>query len=246
MSLTHPEKRGKLRELVRARVSRTQLVVALLCALVGFSAVVQIRQDDADALDGLRQADLVRLLDEVGTRIDELSTERDSLQVDLQELRSGVTSLEAARAAAEEQVIVRSVQAAVVPVHGPGIVVQVEDPDAVVRAQALVTLIEELRNAGAEAIELNSVRIGTSSWVAQRDDGLEMDGLAVAPPFRITAIGSPDNLRVALEMPGGVLAAIRATGATTTVETAEDVRIESVRTVEELRYAEVVESGDSG
>lgn len=236
----------QLRHLLRPRSSPTQVVVALLCALVGFSAVAQSRQDEVDALAGLTQSDLVRLLDEVATRNDDLSAERDSLRVELAELRSGVTTQEAARLAAEQQVLVRSVQAGVIPVHGPGIIVTIEDAGADVRAQSLVTLIEELRNAGAEAIELNSVRISTNSWVAQTDDGVEVDGLALVPPYRVSAIGSADNLRVALEMPGGVLAAIRATGATTAVEVPDDVRIESVRELTELEHATVVESGDSG
>lgn len=238
--------RERLRELLRARASRTQVVVALLVALVGFSAATQIQQDESDSLDRLTQTELVRLLDEIGTRIDDLSAERDSLRAELAELRTGVTSQEAARAAAEQQVLVRSIQAGVVPVRGPGIVVTIEDPRGVVRAQSLVTLIEELRNAGAEAIQLNSIRISTRSWVVQAEEGVEVDGLALAPPYRVSAIGSPDSLSVALEMPGGVLAAIRATGATTTLEEHEDVRIEAVVTLTDLEHARVVESGEQG
>lgn len=243
-----PEQRGRerLRQLLRARASRTQVVVALLVALVGFSAATQIRQDETDSLDRLTQTQLVRLLDEIGTRIDDLAAERDSLRAELAELRSGVTSQEAARAAAEQQVLLRSIQAGVVPVHGPGIVVTVEDPRGVFRAQSLVTLIEELRNAGAEAIQLNSVRISTRSWVVQADEGVEVDGLAVAPPYRVSAIGSPDALSVALEMPGGVLAAIRATGATTTLQELGDVRIEAVVVLADLEHARVVESDEQG
>ncbi|NCD18708.1 MAG: DUF881 domain-containing protein [Actinobacteria bacterium] len=238
--------RERLRELLRARASRTQVVVALLVALVGFSAATQIRQDESDSLDRLTQTELVRLLDEIGTRIDDLSAERDSLRAELAELRTGVTSQEAARAAAEQQVLVRSIQAGVVPVRGPGIVVTIEDPRGVVRAQSLVTLIEELRNAGAEAIQLNSIRISTRSWVVQAEEGVEVDGLALVPPYRVSAIGSPGSLSVALEMPGGVLAAIRATGATTTLEEREDVRIEAVVTLTDLEHARVVESGEQG
>ena len=236
--------RARLRRLVTLRPSRTQSVVALLCAAVGFSLAVQVGRDDADALDALSQSDLVRVLDEVTTRNDELAAERDALRIELEELRSGVTSQEAARAAAEQQILVRSIQAGVVPVRGPGIIVTIEDPDAVVRAQSMVTLIEELRNAGAEAIEVNSVRIGTSSWVGSADGGMEVDGLKVAAPYPVTAVGSPDNLKVALEMPGGILSSIRATGASARVETPDEVRIESVRALPDLRYAEVVESGD--
>lgn len=244
--MTEHKGRERLRELLRARASRTQVIVALLVGLVGFSAATQIRQDESDSLTRLSQTELVRLLDEVGSRIDDLASERDALRAELAELRSGVTSQEAARAAAEQQVLVRSIQAGVVPVHGPGVVVVIEDPRGVVRAQSLVTLIEELRNAGAEAIQLNSVRISTRSWVTQAEEGVEVDGLAAAAPYRVSAIGSPDALSVALEMPGGVLAAIRATGATATLQELDDVQITAVVELTELEHARVIESGEQG
>ena len=216
--------RKRLQNLLHPRLSRTQVVVALLSVLVGFSAVVQIRQDETGSLSRLPQTELVRLLDEIGTRIDDLTAERDSLRDDLAELRNNVTSQEAARAAADQQILVRSIHAGVVPVHGPGVVVTINDPRRSVRAQSLVTMIEELRNAGAEAIQLNSVRISTTSWVAQSGEGIEIEGTATAPPYRISAIGSSDALSVALEMPGGVLGTIRATGATATLEELDDVQ----------------------
>lgn len=225
---------------LKLRLTWTQLVVGLFAALVGFSAVSQFRQDDAAALDNLRQADLVRLLDEISTRVTDLSAERDALRLELAELESGVTSREAAQAAAEAEVTARSIQAGVVPVQGPGVVVTTTDPEGAVRAQLLVGMIEELRNAGAEAIEINSVRVGTDTWIVQDDRGVKADGLRITSPYTVRAIGDGDGLSVALSMPGGILAQIRAVGASTEVVT-QDVVIESVRTLRELEFATVVD-----
>ena len=72
------------------------------------------------------------------------------------------------------------------------------------------------------------------------------NGLSTSPPYRVSAIGSPDALSVALEMPGGVLSAIRATGATTTLQELDDVRIEAVRVLPDLVHARVVEPDEEG
>jgi len=47
-------------------------------------------------------------------------------------------------------------------------------------------------------------------------------------------------------MPGGVLSAIRATGATTTLQELDDVRIEAVRVLPDLVHARVVEPDEEG
>lgn len=232
---------GRWRSVLTPRLTASQAIIALLAVFVGFLTATQFRQDEGAELTNMRQADLVRLLDELSTRTDDLSAERDSLRLELDRLESGVTSREAALAAAEEEVTTRSIQAGVVPVHGPGIVLTIADPGGAVRPQLLVGLIEELRNAGAEAIELNAVRIGTDSWIAQGDAGIEVDGVRVQAPYTVQAIGDSNGLKVALEMPGGILAQIRATGASTFVSTADEVVIESVRTVRELEHATVVE-----
>lgn len=56
-------------------------------------------------------------------------------------------------------------------------------------------LIEELRNAGAEVMAINSVRVVTKTFVSDTDDGLECDGIALSAPYRILAIGDPRTFR---------------------------------------------------
>ncbi|MGZ4604272.1 MAG: hypothetical protein ACXV0U_11835, partial [Kineosporiaceae bacterium] len=64
----HPPRavaRGRLRRAMRPRATRAQLLAGALCALLGFALVVQARQTQVQGLDSLRQADLVRVLDNV-------------------------------------------------------------------------------------------------------------------------------------------------------------------------------------
>ena len=218
-----------------------RVVVALLCGLVGFGVVTQARQRPTDALSGLRQSELVRILDELTTRVDELTAERDTRRGDLAALRSGVTSHTAALQAAEDRLRNLSIQAGVIPVHGPGIELTVEDPGGSLSAQSFVSLMEELRNAGAEAIEINEVRLGTDSWFLDESGRLAVDNQAIATPYTVYAIGNADTMSVALEMPGGVLAAFRTVGATTNLEDRDDVVIQSTRVMQPLTYATVVE-----
>ena len=60
--------RARLLAALRAKPSRGQLVAAVLCALLGFAVAVQVRANQDAGLSGLRQTDLVRILDDVTER----------------------------------------------------------------------------------------------------------------------------------------------------------------------------------
>ncbi|GAA4424871.1 DUF881 domain-containing protein [Georgenia halophila] len=239
--------RRVLRSLVVARVSVTHVIVALLCVGLGFAVVAQVRQTQGDAMTGMRQDDLVRLLDELTRRNEQLEAEQEQLQQDLAALRSSATSREAAQEAAELRAVTRGVLAGTVPVHGPGITLTISDPGHDVQAQVLVTVVEELRNAGAEAIELSGQRLAADSWILDDPDGgVVVDGESIDPPYRWTAVGEPHALAVALNIPGGALASIRNAGASASLTEAEDVEITAVRDIDPAEVATPVESDGEG
>jgi uncharacterized protein YlxW (UPF0749 family) len=87
-------------------------------------------------------------------------------------------------------------------VEGQGLILDVTgDLDAI----ALNDLINELRNAGAEALAVDQVRITNRSVAVQGPIGLVIDGVDVGERFTLAAIGSPEGLLAAVERPGGII-----------------------------------------
>lgn len=214
--------------------ARSHLLVAVLCAALGFALVVQVRQTHSDSLALLRQDDLVRLLDEITERNDQLEQEQAQLVLDRNDLESGVSAAEVAARNAEVQAIL----AGTVPVQGPGVEITVRvDEGTRVPASSWVNLIEELRNAGAEAIEIDDVRVGASTWVGDTDEGTVVDGQLIDSPVLVRAIGDPQTLEVALEIPGGALPTLRSNDARTDVRREDELEILSVRTLRDPQVA---------
>lgn len=231
--------RNLWRTLLVPRLRRTHVVAALLCVALGFGVVAQVRQTQGDALSGLRQDDLVRLLDELTQRNAALAEEQDVLRGDLAELRSSSSSRQAAQEAARQQAEVQGILAGTLPVSGPGVLVQIADPGGDVRAHTLVTVLEELRTAGAEAIELSGQRLTAGSWISDDAvDGVVVDGVAISAPYEWRAIGDSGTLQVALEIPGGALASVRNAGGVVTLREEDEVQIHAVRELDAPRYAE--------
>ena len=73
-------RRGRLGGLLRPRLRRVDLLVALLLAALGFGAAVQVRATRVDGvLASARQEDLVQILDDLSGRSDRLRQEVDEL-----------------------------------------------------------------------------------------------------------------------------------------------------------------------
>lgn len=222
---------------LRPRATRAQVLTGVLCALLGFAIVVQVQQTDASSLTVLRESELVSLLDQTTRQADELQEQVNELERTHSELQSGSTSREAALEAATRSAAAQGILSGRLPAEGPGVQVVVQDPSRQVSALTLLNLLEELRNAGAEAIQVNDQRLTASSYVLGTDDGVVVDGAVLAPPYRWVAIGDPSTIATALAIPGGALAKVQIDGGTASVDQQDRVEVTATRVVPEPEHA---------
>ena len=105
-------------------------------------------------------------------------------------------------------------------------------------ADSLLNGIEELRDAGAEALQINSrVRFVQSSWVAGPPGGIVIDGHHVQSPYVIEAIGSAHTLSDAVGFPGGLADEISSLGGQVTVQENANVEITALHPAEQPQYS---------
>lgn len=237
----------RVRYALRPRATRAQLLVGLLCALLGFGVVLQVRQTQEVGLSGLRQSDLVRLLDDVTQRSAELEETAAGLRATRQELLSGTDRQRAALEAARERAVVQGILAGRLPAEGPGLEIVLYEDSGRIPALTLFNVLEELRNAGAEAVQLNEQRLVASSYFVDGPDGVVVDGVELRAPYRWVAIGDPQTLSVALEIPGGALSAVRNAGGSSSAQERERVEVSATRTPRPPQFATPVPpESDSG
>lgn len=226
-----------LREALRPTPNRSQLMIGVLCAFVGFAFVVQAAQTDEANLSALSQDELVRILDETTSRSDDLAREAAELQNERDELLSGSDRRQAALEAAERNAAAQGILTGRLPAQGPGVRVLVTDTGGTVRPLTLLNVLEELRNAGAEAIALNDTRVTASSAFTGNAGEVNLDGVRLVSPYVWVAIGDGDTIATALEIPGGALATARRDGAHASVQPLDEVTITALREPRDLRYA---------
>lgn len=227
----------RLKDALFSRPTRGQVVVALLFCALGFAFAIQVQSTQEGALNAARTSDLVRILDDLGEQRERLAGETASLQATLDELRTGADRESAARQEARERLETLGILAGTVPAVGPGIVLTVSDPEDVVDAADLLDAVQELRDAGAEAMQINDVRIVGSSSFIDSSDGIVIDGEVVAAPYLIRAIGDPDTLASALAIPGGVIEGLSESGARAVVAEGTRVAVTALKDLPTAEYA---------
>jgi uncharacterized protein YlxW (UPF0749 family) len=194
--------------------------------LIGIGTVAVVRgQNTDDFLASAREPDLVRLLDDLQARQTRLDGEILRLQGAEQRLRTG-TSAEALQETQERADDLR-VLAGTTAVRGPGIKMRIDGEDAFF-ASDLLNTVQELRDAGAEAIEVSGVRVVVDTWFADASDGISVSGTVLRPPFEIFAIGGPSTMATAMRIPGGVADTVESQDGSLVITELDKVEIRSV------------------
>lgn len=239
--------------LLRPRARRVDLAIAALLLVLGFAAVVQVRSTQGDGvLASARQEDLVRILDDLDGRDERLRREIEALAATRERLTGGTGRDEAALAEARRRTQVLAVLAGTAPAEGPGITVVITDPDGELGAEVLLDALQELRDAGAEAVQLEGpvttepgtggaesarVRVVASTSFADAEGGVSVDGVLLRAPYRFVVVGEPAVLAPALGIPGGVVDAVERVGGRAVVTRREQVLVSALRPLAQPQYA---------
>jgi uncharacterized protein YlxW (UPF0749 family) len=226
--------------MARPRATKANALAALLAILLGFAVATQVRQNQSLGLESLRQSELLNILDNATLRSSRLDQNARELQATRDQLVSGSTSGAAALQAAQERLDALRILAGTSRARGPGIRMTIGDPAGKVTAPLLLDAIQELRDAGAEAIQVNNIRIVAGSHFNQGPSGVEIDGKSVEGPYTITAIGDPATMSSAMEIPGGLSENARQLGASISIDQTQDLTVGALHTPIAPRYARPV------
>ncbi|MET9929396.1 MULTISPECIES: DUF881 domain-containing protein [unclassified Streptomyces] len=220
------------------RLSRAQLIVAVLLFGLGLGLAIQVRSTSDDStLRGARQEDLVRILDEVDDRTQRLADEKQRLDDQRTELENSSDQAEEARKQTLEKERQLGILAGTVAAQGPGITLTISDPSGAVAADKLLDTVQELRAAGAEAIEVNGVRVVANTYFSGEGGDIQVDGKKIEAPYEFKVIGKPQDLEPALNIPGGVVQTLEKEQATAVVERSDDIVVDALRPAERPDYA---------
>lgn len=227
--------------------------IALICMLLAFALTWQIRSVTASG--GVSNSTAKARADQLQAQLDieqekneallnQLLQYKDELQAfsDEAEKAGGISSALSQRL---EQAMILSGESAV---HGPGISVRLSDSNLtnttgvdenyyVIHDEDLLKVINELRNAGAEAIALNGERLTAQSEIRCVGAMVNVNNNRYSAPYTITAIGNADELYNAMYMRQGVVDSLQIWGIQVNVSKSTDLEIAGYAGGVDFQYA---------
>jgi uncharacterized protein YlxW (UPF0749 family) len=215
-------------------------LVALSVGVVSFLVAAQLGTTGrgTENLAAESESDLTRIFSSLNEEGAALRDEISQLRLELAALQSSAERDRLARDAAQRQLTDLQILAGVVPARGPGVAVRIADPEGAFEFELLLDLVQELRDAGAEAIAVNGRRVGGMTAFSVRDGVVTVDGHTVAQPYDVLAIGDPATLEVGLKIPGGAIDTLDALdGTKVTAERRSDVRVPALEEPPDFKSA---------
>lgn len=215
------------------------IVAGLLVALLAFAITVQVRNDDnAQDFSNVRGVELAEMLKSIDATNQRLAAQIQDLTATRDQLKADSTNTAKAEKTARERADAMAILAGSAGAKGPGIQITVTAPDESITASVLLDAVQEMRDAGAEAIVINGVaRVVAHTWFADDSTGVRVGGRILQPPFVIEVIGDPHTLEKAVNFRGGLADRVQGRGGNVDVIRRDTISITALADEVQGQYA---------
>lgn len=240
---------------MRHRVKQ-ELSLALLLFVLGFFVVVQVRSvsknRDIPDIELKRAEELQTLLMNERDKNERLTSEYEQMKSAYESLQSADVQTDARVQALEMRLEDVQRAAGLTDLRGPGVVVTMRsgssanlgfegEPYFKISESDVLQVVNNLRDAGAEAICLNDQRILAMSEIKISDNTISVNRVKTVEPYVIKAIGDPKSLEASLVVKGGVIDILKEWGIETSVVKSNLVKIKGYDGAASFKFAQAGE-----
>ncbi len=229
-----------------------RLSIAIVCFILAFTITLQFKSVRTNAIDNTtssaRAEQLQISLTEEQEKSEALYKQIIEYQSQIEEFKDDAEESGGYATVLAKQLEQTSITAGLTAVTGEGVVVTMSDSKLenttgvdenffIIHDEDLLRVINELRDAGAEALSLNGERILATSEIRCAGSIVSVNNNRYSAPFIIEAIGNSTEMSNALTMRSGVVDVLAQWGIVVEVETKEEITIEAYDGIIDYKYA---------
>ena len=236
---------------------KVQLLIGLVSIFLGIVIAIQFKSIQDNYIGSLVP---IQKAQGLAAELKKVRAEKEELLKEISSLESKINEIE--ESAAKEDVLIRNIMSeldkykmasGLKAVKGPGVVITIDDPPAeddftqefsviMYNYDLLLSLINKLNDAGAEAISINEQRIIATTEISLAGNNVNINSIPTAPPFEIKAIGNPDTLDSTVNIRFGIIEQMKKSfKLQITVQKEDEIVIPRYKEVIKYRYATPVE-----
>jgi len=231
---------------------KAKISVALVCAILAFSIALQFKSvkknQGQGTISGLRASELQTLYQKEKEKNEALISDYARVTADLEKYKEAANDTNATTKILKEQLDYAEIISGMKSVHGKGITLKVSDSKFtaapgesenlyILHDADLLMIVNELRDAGAEAISINDERLTALTEIRCVGSVVNINNVKVGTPFIINAIGNPDTLESALLFRGGIISQLAMSGFEFDIKKQENIVIPAYKGAINFKYA---------
>ena len=203
------------------KISRSQIFIALVCALLGFLLTYQFKvlsNKNIGNISGYDQNSIISEVETLRKEKEELSETNSKLSEELKKLEETATKDGDLNKEIKSQLDDARMHLGVVDVKGPGVVLTKTPKTSIFNSNSvdtsrdlgedeIVHIVNLLWYSGAEAISINDIRITPQTGIKTAGNGIAIGSVGRIYPKEkivIKAIGDKGRLNVGISFPGSL------------------------------------------
>ena len=213
---------------------------ALIFTMVMFTQFKTVEKTDISAIETMREAELRAELSASKTKYKEIETKLEEVNLKIKEYESKIQSNDDATNLLIKEVRQAETYLGYTDLEGEGILITLQDNEyKSIESFDIITLINELKIAGAEAIEINGQRIIAYSEIVDVNGKILINTTRISGPYIVKAIGDKKYLESAITIKGGYYDDMIANDKTISYEISNRIEINKYNQTLELENAKV-------
>lgn len=190
----------------------------------------------------------IQRAEELTARVQKLTQENEDLQEQIRQFQQRIREYEqsAQNTGQLAQTVENELQqtrmlAGLTDVEGPGLIITVdENIPMAIQYDNLLTIVNELNAAGAEAIAINEERIIATTEIRNAGNHININTTPYSPPYVFKVIGDAENLEKALTLRGGVVDMLSTYNITVRIQKTDKVTVPKYAGAIKFKYAKPV------
>ncbi len=238
-------------------------IFALILAVTSFLITLQIRTISKSKTEIIRLKNENELRDEINEWKDmyeAITYKVSDLETKIADYKNAASTTDKTIALLNKEIDDLEILSGLTELKGSGVIVTLDDTRAinqiaveagyydpnvfVIHDSDILSVINELRAAGCEALSINGQRVISNTEIRCVGPVIQINGIRLTAPFKISAIGAPDKLATSLKLRGGVVDQIMSADIDVVIEKSDSITVPKFDKVIEFKYASSVEEVD--
>ena len=222
-------------------MKKIAITLGSICLVLTIAICIQMKTvESITNEEGISLNDNSELKDEVlkwRQNYKDAYNQLEEVEARLKEVRTQASTSSEVDTDVKNQITKNNALLGLTEVKGKGIIIKLDDNREVnaedvldissylVHEQDLIHIVNELFNAGADAIAINDERITSKTSILCDGNIIRINGEMVSVPITIKAIGYPERLDYTLNRPGGYLEILANAGVQVYVQKSEKITL---------------------